>query len=186
MDYQHYEEILADCGAAVDVAEVHGELCGRLCALGERSLAAWLEESLQAAAGDDGRQELAAMHARQWRQLQARDPGFQPLLPPDERPLSRRVEGLALWCQGFLRGLVQGRLPGEAGRLQRDFAATAEVMGDFERIVHTALSAQHATTSPEESEADYAELVEYLRVATQTVFEDLESWRRRASTDDAR
>jgi len=91
---------------------------------------------------------------------------FQPLLPDDEQPLNGRANALALWCTGFLYGLGTGQisdleaLNGDVGEIVRDFTEISHASGD-------------AAEQDDSNEQAYAELVEFIRVAAQVVFEEL-------------
>ena len=84
---------------------------------------------------------------------------------------STRTAALAEWCQGFLYGLGAGAItdasgwPGEAGEIVRDFA----------EITRAGVDAQQGEES---NESAYAELVEFVRVGVQLLFEDLAAARR--------
>jgi uncharacterized protein YgfB (UPF0149 family) len=91
---------------------------------------------------------------------------FEPLLPDDESPLNGRANALALWCTGFLYGLGTGHisdleaLNGDVGEIVRDFTEISRATGDD-------------AEADESNEQAYAELVEFIRVAAQVVFEEL-------------
>ncbi len=92
---------------------------------------------------------------------------FELLLPEDAQPLDARTAALAQWCQGFLYGLgasaIQDAsgLPGEVGEIVRDF------VGDHTR------RGRRAIRATESNESAYAELVEFVRVGVQLLFEEL-------------
>jgi uncharacterized protein YgfB (UPF0149 family) len=96
---------------------------------------------------------------------------FEPLLPDDEQPLNGRANALALWCTGFLYGLGTGQiadleaLNGDVGEIVRDFTEISRATGDD-------------AEADESNEQAYAELVEFIRVAAQVVFEELLPLRR--------
>jgi uncharacterized protein YgfB (UPF0149 family) len=106
--------------------------------------------------------------------LEERELGFVLLLPSDDEPLADRVQGLALWCHGFVSALG-ANAPEIAvrGRPQAAEAATvAEILADFAQISRAGLSDAEAEG---EDAPDFAlaELIEYVRVSVQIVFEDL-------------
>jgi uncharacterized protein YgfB (UPF0149 family) len=95
------------------------------------------------------------------------------VLPDDEQPLNGGASALALWCTGFLYGLGAGQisdleaLNGEVGEIVRDFTEISRATGDD-------------SEADESNEQAYAELVEFIRVAAQVVFEELLPLRRQA------
>ena len=91
---------------------------------------------------------------------------FELLLPEDEQPIDARTAALAQWCQGFLYGLGAGavpdasELPGEVGEIVRD-------------LIEISRAGVDAAQDEESNEAAYAELVEFVRVGVQLLFEEL-------------
>jgi len=169
------QETLTRARAACDAAESHGTLCGVLC-VGVDGADTWLEHILgeDAAAGlpaDRCRKELTALKDATRNALTEGALGFTPLLPDDETTLNERTEALGEWCQGFLYGVGLGgqgmdldALPDEAG----------EVLRDMSQIAQAGFEGEGAS---DEDEAAYTEIVEYLRVGVQLLFEELRSAR---------
>ena len=94
------------------------------------------------------------------------DMEFELLLPADEQPIEVRTAALAQWCQGFLYGLGSGAIP-DASELPGD---AGEIVRDFVEITRAAVDAGQAEES---NESAYAELVEFVRVGVQLLFEEL-------------
>jgi uncharacterized protein YgfB (UPF0149 family) len=165
--YTEIQRVLTDERSMTDAAEAHGTLTGCLCATVGYRFEDWLLEILP-----EGRaQPLAAAQLRALYQqtagaLQGSDMDFDLLLPEDEASLDSRTVALAQWCQGFLYGLggsaIQdtNALPGDVGEIVRDFSEITRVGVD-------------SGQSAESNESAYAELVEFVRVGVQLVFEEL-------------
>jgi uncharacterized protein YgfB (UPF0149 family) len=165
--YTEIQRVLTDEHSMTDAAEAHGTLTGCLCATVRYRFEDWLLEILP-----EGRpQPLASAQLRALYQatagaLQGSDMEFELLLPEDEASLDARTVALAQWCQGFLYGLggsaIQdtNALPGDVGEIVRDFSEITRVGVDTGQ-------------SPESNESAYAELVEFVRVGVQLVFEEL-------------
>lgn len=144
----------------ISPAELHGLLCGSVCADGEApGDDAWLQRVWQHAGEDlaDGADhaELIAFRERALGNLEADDFGFDLLLPDEETLLRERVAALASWCAGFLSGfgLGGGRTDGmeeDALTALRDMAAIAGVDAEVD--------------DDDGDEADFSELVEYVRM----------------------
>lgn len=171
-DYTHIQQLLVQAHALAEAAEAHGMLAGCLCSAAGYSFEDWLREILPEGRADPQPAEnLRDLYAATRAALEQPDMGFEPLLPSDAQPIGARTTALAEWCQGFLYGLGAGRipdasdLPGEVGEIVRDFAeiTRAGVDGD---------------ESEESNESAYAELVEFVRVGAQLLFEELEAARR--------
>lgn len=166
-------DALRDAGSPADAAEAHGSLCGLCCALGEAAATpAWLSGTLgvSPAAGATVLAELASATGAA---LTADDLRFAPLLPGDAEPLALRVRRLAEWCHGFTCGLADGAACTGAdleGELLR------EVLGDFGQLARAAVG----DDGDEGGEAAYAELVEFVRVSVQLVFDELATSRGRS------
>jgi uncharacterized protein YgfB (UPF0149 family) len=100
---------------------------------------------------------------------------FQPLLPDDEQPLVERVAGLAQWCLGFNHGLFVAARIGDA-EAEMKSGNTAEIVRDFSEMAQVAVGDDEPDAA---GEAAYAELVEYVRVSVQLVYEELAAVRQR-------
>lgn len=91
---------------------------------------------------------------------------FQPLLPADDEELGLRIYALGKWCEGFNIGFGGGFGKGDQALLEEtrevlsDFAKIAEIQGDLDD-----------DPDDEQNEEDYMELVEYIRMAATTVFD---------------
>jgi uncharacterized protein YgfB (UPF0149 family) len=171
--FKDFEDVLATAGSLADAAEAHGSLCGALCSMSPYKMQDWINEILP----DSGSlsEESSAMIERVFTATATtfgeQGMEFEPLLPDDESPLNGRANALALWCTGFLYGLGTGAisdlegLNGDVGEIVRDFTEISRATGDD-------------ADSDESNEQAYAELVEFIRVAAQVVFEELLPLRR--------
>jgi hypothetical protein len=92
------------------------------------------------------------------------------MLPDDEQPIAERATALGQWCQGFLYGLGSSpirdleQLPGSIGEIVRDFTTLTQV-------------GVNEADGLEDNESAYAELVEFVRVGAQLLFEELSPYR---------
>jgi uncharacterized protein YgfB (UPF0149 family) len=169
--FDELQRALVHSRALADAAEAHGTLVGSLCA-SRCSLADWLAEILP-----EGRAENAA--ADSLRAVFDSTSGalldgalaFAPLLPTDDAPIGDRTLALGEWCQGFLYGLGTGVAVPEAAQLPGE---AAEVLRDLTEITHVDVDPADGVES---NEAAYAELVEFVRVGVQLLFEQLHSLR---------
>lgn len=176
---------LRRCGSTWDAAQTHGLLTGRLAIGGADSGVGWLDQVLEGAAPDDVlRDECEAMLGQlfetTYRQLAERQSGFEPLLPDDEDSTAVRAEALGHWCEGFLHGLVAGT-HNNALRQRLADEPLADIIRDMAQITRAAVE---EGGDPETDEEAYAELVEYLRVATQLAYEELSDFRHTTAVGD--
>jgi hypothetical protein len=171
-------------GSTVHAAEAHGCLVGALCARRVYLPAEWLEELLPDA--PERAQDLALalgplneLFEQSRAVLEAQEMEFEPLLPPDAASLAERVEALGAWTQGFLYGF------GAAGPFRKGVlpAEVTEVLSDFAEVARAgAVGAESA----EVEETALAELVEFVRVGAQLVYDGLTDLRATQTTSNAR
>jgi yecA family protein len=178
VDYGELDRMLARAGAHWGAGQAHGLLCGRLAAGGADARQGWLNQVLEGTDANNAlrgevRPVLEALFDYTYRQLSARQSAFQPLLPEETERVEDRVEGLAHWCEGFLHGLVTSR----GAQAHKDKLA-AEPLSE---IIKDLLQLTRATADPDEdeetNETAYSELVEYVRVSTQLVYEEMAEFR---------
>ncbi|MBV9619598.1 MAG: UPF0149 family protein [Gammaproteobacteria bacterium] len=171
-DYKDVQQLLERQHSLADAAEAHGTLAGCLCGAAGYRFEDWLHEILPAAGGGAA-EPLRELYGATAGALLQPDMEFELLLPTDAQPLEERTAALAQWCQGFLYGLGAGRitdasqLPGEVGEIVRDFTEISRAAVD-------------AAQGEESNEAAYAELVEFVRIGVQLLFEELAGARRAA------
>jgi uncharacterized protein len=169
-EYSELAHALHVADVPTSAAETHGIICGLLCAPGDR-MSTWQtlifgrhEQRLHPLSQELPFQ-LQALYENTAKRLQGEDLDFTPLLPNEDRMLTQRVEGMAQWCQGFIFGLVAGgvsdilSLPGEIG----------EFIKDLSKISEAELSEGEDADSEERSITD---IVEYIRVGVQLVYEE--------------
>ncbi len=181
------DAVLRRAEAPTDAAEAHGSLCGLVCGLGDSGQSAWLAETLpdgqadgqlNAAVAEQTGAVLKALAFRTCVALEEAEMTFQPLLPDDAEPLVQRVDGLAQWCQGFNHGLFVAARIGDAEAELRS-GNTAEIVCDFADMAQVAVGDEEPDA---EGEAAYVELVEYVRVSVQLVYEEFTAVRQRVQS----
>jgi uncharacterized protein len=184
VDYETLRDALARWGIVVALAELHGGVCGALCAGGPAAAERWLAECLEdqpPVLGGELEGPLRALVDSSWRILAGDALSFQPLLPDDDAPLEEQVQAFALWCHGFLGG-IGASAPDVGGAPERGALAAgeedhvAEILADFAEFSRAGLSGDEAA-GREQPDFALAELVEYLRVSVQLVFEELDAHR---------
>ena len=155
----------------LDPAELHGLLCGLLCADPTLDRDRWLTLAREELAGDVELTEpvcdlLAKLLEFGAAQLDAADGSVTPLLPDDDAPLRRRADALGAWCQGLLYGLG-------LGQADRDGALSADSREFLRDVTEIAQVGFETDAASEADETAYAEVVEYLRVGLLMILEDL-------------
>jgi len=172
------EHQLKSNGIEADAAEAHGELCGRACLAGAAAIRPWQQALMEEVDPDDVlaqecNRSLETLAADTLLKLEAGDLGFEPLLPDDEQPLRQRTAALADWCHGFMQGLVIGG-GGDQGSVSDLLGETlpSEILDDFSEITKAGFLTDDAGEESEEAEQAYAELVEYVRVSAQLIYDE--------------
>ena len=176
MEYEVLEELLSSSGSPLPPAELHGGLCGLICANGQRAAMSWLESLLEDCSGDSASLSelavgLSTLGEETFSAFTGSSLEFRPLLPDDDSGVDVRSDALAHWCHGFLSGLVIGGLELDA---ERDHlpADIHELVGDFAEISKAGADAAEIE-DPELGARSLFELIEYVRVGAQLIFEEL-------------
>jgi len=169
LDYFELDELLSGVEAGVCAAGFHGFLCGQVCVYGYPPEDLW-QEYIDAQTNNDDLVEncygeIKVLQADIIDSIQSFELDFQLMLPDGDSPLVERVEALAEWCHGFLNGY--GAAAGEQQLVMND--ECQEVLEDFTRICHVGID----ENTDEEDEQALFELIEYVRMGTILIFEDL-------------
>ena len=173
---------LESLGEPMTVAELHGGFCGLLCAGGAGAASAWLgqhvsEINAELSVAEVTRGVFRFMELETRNALGSADLEFTPILPEDDAPLGDRVNELRFWCHGFLSGLGLGGLQLSEDALTESTDEDSEnpvveIVKDFAAISRIGLSVAEGN-NPDDANFDMAEIVEYVRVSVQIVFEDV-------------
>ena len=169
LDFDRVQTALQQLDANVDAAEAHGTLSALL--IDNTGFAAWLGHTLDElpdkgnvlAAEQLGVLEQLFEHTRE--QLGNEDLSFELLLPDDTDDFGLRLLGLSGWCQGFLYGF------GVSGAAVEDSLddESRECLSDLLEISKLG----HDEETSDETEQQYIEIVEHVRVATLLLNESL-------------
>ena len=182
LDLPNYSELslaLVRAGISANAAEIHGVFCGAAVLLGPHAGAIWLKETLaecqpdNAASSEVGR-SLAQVALTTFQMLENCDMSLILLLPSDDETLKERTESLALWCQGFMHGVVLGN-GGDEKVVDQVFSSelSKEIIDDFAQITRAASDIEESDEDElNKGENAFFELTEYVRVSSQLVFEE--------------
>jgi uncharacterized protein YgfB (UPF0149 family) len=161
--YAEIQRVLVEERSLTEAAEAHGTLAGSLCTAVAYRFEDWLLEILPDGRGrPESSSTLRELYCDTANALEGLRMEFHPLLPQDEQPIDQRTAALAQWCHGFLYGLGT-HVSGIRGEME-------EIVRDFTEITHADVD---GNDSEESNESAYAELVEFVRVGAQFVFEEL-------------
>ena len=175
-----FDTLLNETGDHFDSAQLsesHGVACGLLC----RDPASQADDFIALLASlhmlqkpePEVAQSLGRLFEVCRSQLDDEEFGFELYLPPQEDPLEERTTALAQWCTGFLAGIGSG----EEDVFEASSEEVNEALEDLGQIARAELG---GGDDLEEEETALAEIVEYLRVVTFMMREEL----RPASPDD--
>lgn len=168
VSFAEFERVLSDDGSYTAAGEAHGSLCGALCAMAVYRVQDWVGELLPngPSTAESSAEVFALLFNETSQALSGLGMEFLPLLPDDDAPLSERAAALGGWCQGFLYGIGAGKL-----------ASVAELPGELPEIIRDFTEISRAAVddkdSAETNEQAYVELVEFVRVSAQLVFDEL-------------
>lgn len=168
-DYEILDETLKSAGAAMGAAESHGILCGKLAVQHGTSEESWVRDvfdGIDEATASSCRESLTALYHDTCNQLDDQGMTFQPFLPDDNAALEQRVEALGEWCRGFTVGLALSGLT--STRLAQLSDQSREFLSDLNQIVLISSDVEEN----DESETNYVELLEYIRVGVLFLFEE--------------
>ena len=174
-DYSLMRQLLADAVPELSPAALHGALSGYLCSGAEPDPDIFSDlfetplppvvQSLLVRLGTEARDVL-----------QQADYSFQPLLPADDRNLIERLDALGQWCDwfniGFSAGYMQPQMP-----LSVD---VMEILNDFGQLAEVEMP----DSGGEDDENYFMELVEYVRMAAITVFQQMQEAEPALAADD--
>ena len=164
---------------AAELAECHGILCGMLCGENGNTADQFLVHlaSLEFAVepGSALHETMVEAFDSTVQLLADEELQFTLWLPDDDEPLGERTDSLAHWCTGFLAGLGLG------GPLSTLSAEALEALQDMRQIAMAGFLGQaddaaENTASDAEREVNetaFFEIVEYVRVVTLMLREEL-------------
>lgn len=159
LSFQATTQTLESAGIPVGASEAHGVLTGLVCAgiTDEDSALAALSDPSETS---DLRDYVGAACTQLNHSLRETEFDFEPLLPEDTLPVALRSRALTHWCSGFMTGFYFRN----AARGEEASETVGEALTDIADI------AQAGGTV---SEADLAEIVEYLRVSIQLIYDEI-------------
>ena len=171
VEYERLERQLASADLEFSAAEVHGVICGLLCAAEDDPLQSWFAELFEGDRQDDRladecRATLRKLYAHTLEEMDGAGLGFSMFLPDDARPLEERGRALGEWCRGFMYGLA---ITGP--EFERMLSAEArEALQDITEMTRIDVD---SLQDDEEEEDALVEVVEFIWVAAMLIREEL-------------
>ena len=172
------ENNLHSVGSSWLCAQSHGLLCGRLSVMGPNAFNVCIEQIFEGASSQELLRQscenmLQDLFKDTWMQLVERQSEFELFLPDDEGNINERTEALSHWCDGFLHGIVTGKKP----KILKEYLNNEPIniiIKDFLEITRASVNEE---TDEEENENAFNEVMEYIRVSVQLVYEELSDFR---------
>ncbi|MCW8891132.1 MAG: UPF0149 family protein [Sedimenticola sp.] len=160
LNYERVERQLASADVESSGAEVHGILCGLICAGREDAEARWFAELFdEESAGDllvrECAQSLKVLHDETLAAVKGPGLGFTPFFPDEDTPLKVRALAVADWTQGFLYGVGVAGVP--AGYTFS--TETQDALNALTEITRMDLDSLQGTEEDEESLMEIAEFI---------------------------
>jgi uncharacterized protein YgfB (UPF0149 family) len=149
-------------------AQVHGFICGLLCATSGKSDNSWHNTLLGDKKDRHAREMLQQIFESSFHLISEFSFEFTLLLPEDKASIHLRTEALGSWCQGFLAGLKHGRFPIE----NREPSEITDTLNDILEIAQVNYEELDAN---DEDEMAYFELLEYVRLAVLMIFHEIKT-----------
>ena len=175
LDYKSLDKIRISASITNNISEYHGIICSRLC-FGIKEFNDLISKdsntnhrivSLQM---KEFNTVLAGIIEEQEKLFKSNVLDFQPLLPDESESIEVRAIALALWCQGFIDGCGMCIAELDLDIKSISDGEISEIIEDFSQI---STLDSNSILQEEEEEIALMELVEYVRVSVQLLFENL-------------
>ena len=175
MNFEYIDKIREKSGISFDVSECHGKISACLCSENMTAEALLPEEinadeSCLSAETMKLKTVLLSLIAETLEQLNDAEMSFYPLLSPDAESITDRTLTLSRWCQGFIDGfgLVIAQKNISIDQIKQDIIG--EIIEDFSQISKLTSA---SVMNEDGEELAYMEVVEYVRVGVQLIFEEM-------------
>lgn len=169
--YDEFVDSLTPLSLPISVSELHGMMCGYLCAgdvgQGEAYVRALLgnkkdELSRKAASS------IFSVFSVSQHQIVEFDFSFKLILPDEETPLLDRALAFSEWCEGFIQALT-------LCRVDMDNFSEEDSQEALQHIIEFAELDTETLDMDEEDESALMEVSEYTRMAVLKLYSDLVS-----------
>lgn len=167
--YDQFAESIAELSLELPVSELHGLMCGFLCAKADANGETYLHALTPNKKDKAIRQALLALfsvYSVSQQQLAHFDFEFQMLLPDDSYSLFDRACGFSAWCKGFVEAIQLCGISFEQFQDEEAQDALQHFM-EFSDLDSDALDMD------EEDEQALMEVTEYARMAVLRLHNDL-------------
>ena len=168
-EYTDFAESISVLSLNISGSELHGMMCGYLCAGADSQGEAYLRALLNNKKDEESRNALLVMfsvYTISQQQINNFDFDFEMLLPDDNESLVERAQAFSEWCEGFTQGLTM------AG-VGVDQFYEEEAQEALQHIIEFAELDCETLDVDEEDEKALMEVSEYARLAVIRLHGDL-------------
>jgi len=172
-NYLQLNEILINSGAGFHASESYGFLCALVCGNGQvekqKIREYFLLDSDEIVNPDECFDNLKALAEDIEAKMYSSNLDLELLLADEDDAFAERSRSLAEWCHGFMSGL------GLSGVQDEQIPSESrELIADFYKIA--SLDADNEEDSDQGNDFALMELIEYVRMGTIYIFEDLQGY----------
>ena len=174
MNIEYIDQIRQKAGISIDVSEYHGKISACLCFenwKAEILLPKEINADTNTLSSDVNKLKNALLDLIEetHEKLNDEEMTFYPLLSPDSESLTNRTLSLSSWCQGFIDGFGFAIAQENISINITEQEIIVEIIEDFSQI--SKLTSASVMNEGGE-ELAYMEVVEYVRVGVQLIFEE--------------
>jgi len=177
MNFEYIDQIRQKAGISLDVSEYHGKICACLCfgnLEAETLLPGEINADISSLSSETMKLKnvLLGLTTETLEKLNDAEMTFYPLLSPDSESLTNRTLSLSSWCAGFINGVGLAVAQKNISMNPSEQDIIGEIIEDFSQI--SKLTSASVMNEGGE-ELAYMEVVEYVRVGVQLIFEELKA-----------
>lgn len=168
-EYDHFIQSIDVLALEISGSELHGMMCGFLCAGEDNQGEAYMRALLNNRKDEESRAAILSMFAVysvSQQQINNFDFQFEMMLPDDNTSLTERAQAFSEWCEGFTQGLIIAGVDG-------DQFYDEEAQEALEHLTQFADLDIEAIDVDEEDEKALLEVSEYARMAVIRLHNDL-------------
>lgn len=179
-EYEVFVESIAPLMLQISASELHGLLCGYLCAGSTQQGESYIRALLNNKKDTESRNailSLFSLFSVSQQQINNYDLEFALLLPDDEDPLRDRAKAFSDWCEGFTQGL-------SLAGVDSDYLYEEDAQEAYQHLVEFAELDCDSLDVDEEDERALMEVTEYTRMAVIRLHGDLMMNKREQGTSD--
>ena len=176
MNYEYIDQIRQKANISIDLSKYHGKISACLCfenLTAETLLSKEINAEKSSLSSETMKLKtvLLSLISKTLEQLNDSEMSFYPLLLSDSESLIDRTLSLSSWCQGFIDGLDSAVSQKNISIDLVNKDIIREIIEDFSQISKLTCA---SVMNQDEEELDYMEVVEYVRVGVQLIFEEMQ------------